>query len=82
MSHSAGCIRLPAMVCRQRRVRPVMRCWATLRRRLAAADSLAAQEPDRAAAIWEALVTLYGDKPWAAEIVEEAQERLAAGAAQ
>jgi hypothetical protein len=53
-----------------------------LRRRLAAADALAAQEPDRAAAIWQALVTLYGDKPWAADIVEIAQERLVAGAAE
>ncbi len=57
-----------------------------VRRELERADKLAAGDPtdkleggDRAAAerIWRGIVTLYGEQPWAAELVAEARTKLA-----
>jgi serine/threonine-protein kinase len=49
-----------------------------LRRQLERAGKL--ESTDRAAAeqIWQGIITLYADKTWAADLVEQAQERLAA----
>jgi serine/threonine-protein kinase len=44
-----------------------------IRRQLDRASALAASRPEEAAAIRESVVTLFGDKPWAAELVREAQ---------
>ena len=48
-------------------------------RQLERAGKLA--EKDRAAAlkVWQGIITLYGDKPWAKDLVEQANARLADG---
>jgi eukaryotic-like serine/threonine-protein kinase len=45
--------------------------------RLDAADAMRLGEPERAAAIYRAVIELYGDKPWAADLVSRARESLA-----
>lgn len=47
-----------------------------LRDRLMAAERLEQSDPQRAAAMYQALVDLYGDQPWASELVRQARERL------
>jgi len=47
---------------------------ALLHERLTVADSLGQSEPDRAQAIYRAIVELYANKPWAAEAVRHARE--------
>ena len=44
--------------------------------RLASAKRLEVNAPQRAAAMYEALVRLYADEPWAAHVVEQAKRRL------
>jgi hypothetical protein len=44
-----------------------------IRRQLERADALAADKPDEAAAIRQSIITLFGDKPWAADLVNQAQ---------
>jgi serine/threonine-protein kinase len=44
-----------------------------IRRQLARAEKLAEGKPDEAAAIRQSIVTLFGDKPWAADLVSQAQ---------
>lgn len=44
-----------------------------IRRQLERADKLATDKPDEAAAIRRSIVTLFGDKPWAADLVEQAR---------
>jgi eukaryotic-like serine/threonine-protein kinase len=51
-----------------------------LQARLDRADELKATEPDRAAAMYRAVVELYSPKPWAAPAVERAKAALAEGA--
>jgi hypothetical protein len=48
-----------------------------LGQRLDDADSLRAKEPDRAMAVYRAVVRLYSDKPWAAAAVGRAQKAMA-----
>ncbi|MGD9721299.1 MAG: serine/threonine protein kinase [Pirellulales bacterium] len=48
--------------------------------RLARADDLAADNPAAARKIYEGVITLYAEKPWAAEIVERARRGLASAA--
>jgi len=48
-----------------------------LRGQLERADELAKTDRSAARGIWQGIVTLYGDKPWASEPVEQARERLA-----
>ncbi|MEX2138280.1 MAG: serine/threonine-protein kinase [Pirellulales bacterium] len=45
-------------------------------RSLKRARALKAEDPAEAWAIWQSIVTLYGDKPWAAKRVEQAKEEL------
>ena len=47
-----------------------------LRQRLAAADTLRHTAPERARAMYQAVVELYADKPWAAEAVDRARKAL------
>ncbi len=47
-----------------------------LRDRLMAAERLEATAPAEAAAMYRALIDLYGDQPWAVELVGEAREHL------
>ena len=47
-----------------------------LNERLDAADKLRSEQPERAAAIYRAVVKLYADKPWAAEPVRRARKAL------
>jgi serine/threonine-protein kinase len=49
----------------------------TLEERLAAAEELMSTDPTRAAAIYQAIVTLHQDDTWAAPVVEQAREKLA-----
>jgi len=49
---------------------------ASLQERLAAAETLASTDPEVAAAMYQAIVNLYQNEPWAAEIVTEARRRL------
>ena len=49
-----------------------------VRRQLSRADELAAEDPDAARRIWRGVITLYGDKSWARELVDESRERLSA----
>lgn len=44
-----------------------------IRRRLDRANAINSSQPGAAAAIRESVITLFGDKPWAAELVREAQ---------
>ena len=53
-----------------------------LENRLDAADALRAQNPERAQAIYRAVVELYADKPWAAEPVRRARKALQMEASQ
>ena len=50
-----------------------------LQARLDRADEVKATEPDRAAAMYGAVVELYSSKPWAAPAVERAKTALAEG---
>jgi eukaryotic-like serine/threonine-protein kinase len=47
-----------------------------LQDRLNAADGLRRQEPDRAAAMYRAVIELYAEKPWAADAVRRAHDAL------
>jgi hypothetical protein len=47
-----------------------------LEERLKSADELRESDPERARAMYRAVVELYGDKPWAAEPVRRAREAL------
>ena len=49
---------------------------AVLREHLAAADAMRKSEPGRARAMYQAMIELYGDKPWAAEPVGRARQAL------
>ncbi|EAQ79009.1 serine/threonine-protein kinase [Blastopirellula marina] len=44
--------------------------------RMAAANQMAADEPNKARQIYQGLIDLYGDKPWAWEQMEQAQQAL------
>ncbi|TWT38775.1 serine/threonine-protein kinase [Blastopirellula retiformator] len=44
--------------------------------RLIAASKLAEEDPDQARQIYQGLISLYGDKPWAWEAMEKAQSAL------
>jgi serine/threonine-protein kinase len=44
--------------------------------RLQKADALAATDPESARRMYRGVVELYGDKPWAGELVERAEEAL------
>ena len=46
-----------------------------LRSRLQAADKLLKTDTEAAQAIYRSLIILYADKPWAAEVVQEARQR-------
>ncbi len=50
----------------------------TLRQRLAEAQVLAAEDPREAEAMFNAIVLLYADKDWAADVVAAARDGLAA----
>ena len=47
-----------------------------LEERLTSADELRESDPERARAMYRAVVELYGDKPWAAEPVRRARQAL------
>ena len=47
-----------------------------LQDRLDAADALRKSEPERAKAMYRAVVELYGEKPWAADAVRRARDAL------
>ena len=49
---------------------------AVLREHLAAADAMRQSEPGRARAMYQAVIELYGDKPWAAEPVGRARQAM------
>ena len=49
-----------------------------VRQQLARAEKLAATDRPAAEQIWRGIVTLYSGQPWAAELVAQAQARLAA----
>jgi serine/threonine-protein kinase len=52
---------------------------AAIREELERADKLAATDRAAAEQIWRGIVTLYGDKDWAEELVAEANEKLSEG---
>jgi serine/threonine-protein kinase len=54
---------------------------AVLQERLEHAGNLAAKDPAAARAMWQAMVELYAEKSWAADMVAEARKRLAAHSA-
>jgi serine/threonine-protein kinase len=49
---------------------------SAVRERLAIADRLAKKNPDEARPIYQAIVDLYGNEPWATAVVAEAKQRL------
>ncbi len=49
---------------------------AKLTLRLRDAQTLKEQHPERAQAIWRAVIELYQDHPWAADVVQEARDAL------
>jgi hypothetical protein len=50
---------------------------AAIEAQLVAADAQRASDPAAAQKTWQAIVTLYGDKPWAARLVDQARQALA-----
>ena len=50
---------------------------AAIEAQLAAAEAQRASDPAAAQKTWQAIVTLYGDKPWAARVVDQARQALA-----
>ncbi|HEY1785834.1 MAG TPA: hypothetical protein VGG30_09810, partial [Pirellulales bacterium] len=50
---------------------------AAIAAQLAAAEAARATDPAAAQKIWQAIVTLYGDKPWASRLVDHARAALA-----
>jgi hypothetical protein len=48
-----------------------------IERQLNRADQLADGEPEAARAMWQAVIELYGEKPWASEAVRRAEDSLA-----
>jgi hypothetical protein len=50
-----------------------------LESRLDRAESLKEDEPERAKAMYRAIIELYGDHPWAASAVKRAQSALNEG---
>ncbi|HTU26596.1 MAG TPA: serine/threonine-protein kinase, partial [Pirellulales bacterium] len=50
---------------------------AAIKAQLAAAEAQRATDPAAAQKKWEAIVALYGDKPWAARLVDLARQSLA-----
>ncbi len=50
--------------------------FAVIDRSLKRALALKADDPFEAQAIWQSIVTLYGDKPWAADRVQQARQEL------
>jgi serine/threonine-protein kinase len=54
---------------------------AVLEERLEHARSLAGKDPAAARAMWQAIIELYSEKSWAADVVAEARKQLAAQAA-
>jgi len=48
-----------------------------LQKRFEAATKLQPTQPERAAKMYQAIISLYGNQPWAKTIVEEAKHRLA-----
>jgi len=61
---------------RQRVDREAERHQAVLAERLEVADQLAEGEPSEAREVYQAIIRLYGDKPWAAAAVERARGAL------
>lgn len=55
---------------------------AAVEERLKHAEELRNKDPERARAIWQALIALYGDKAWAAEAIQKAREALQANPSQ
>ncbi len=49
---------------------------AAIQERLTAADALAKEHPDEARGMYQAILDLYGDRPWAAAVVAEARKKL------
>jgi hypothetical protein len=49
---------------------------AAIHERLAAADALAHQHPDEARGMYQAILDLYGDRPWAEAVVADARKKL------
>ena len=50
---------------------------AAIRRQLTRADHVAKEDRESAEKIWRGIITLYSEKPWAADFVKEAAARLA-----
>jgi serine/threonine-protein kinase len=50
---------------------------AAIEAQLAAAEAQRASDPAAAQKTWRAIVTLYGDKPWASPVVDQARQALA-----
>jgi hypothetical protein len=48
----------------------------TLKERLATAQRFEQSAPAEAAEMYQAIIDLYGDQPWAADVVDQARERL------
>jgi eukaryotic-like serine/threonine-protein kinase len=49
---------------------------AAIRERLSAANALATEHPVQARDMYQAIINLYGDRPWAAAVVAETREKL------
>lgn len=49
-----------------------------IRRQLERADKMAGTDPAGARRIWQGIVTLYGNKTWASDLVAQAEEKLSA----
>src|SRR4029079_4986282 len=49
---------------------------AMLQRQLDRADHLAATDQPAAQQIWHGVITLYGEKPWAHDLIETARRKL------
>jgi hypothetical protein len=48
----------------------------TVQNQLEEAKQIGRNDPQHAAAMYRAMIELYGDKPWAKEVVEQAREAL------
>jgi serine/threonine-protein kinase len=62
---------------RAQRAQPDQHALSLVERQLAEAERLAADDPRRAQRICQAVIELYGEKPWAKNIIDRARKLLA-----
>ncbi len=79
-TRTAACVRMAErrlVTLREDIAREIARQLTSLEERMAAADKTAAIDPQKAVAMYAAVIDLYQDDAWADKVVSEARERMA-----